>query len=232
GAKVISVFGTGCCGDINHVDPTRSERNTAEFIGESLGGTILKGLPELTDVRETSLQVRTQQVQLPLQDATQPEVERAVQIVELARGGGKVDFFEHVTAYKKLILDQFRHQQPFVNSPDHITWGLSRTLAGIGDELPVDVTVFTIGTDVAIVCLPGEVFVDLGLAIKRASPFRTTLVIELSNAVETIYIPHRAAYAGGSYEVTNSNLQPGGGEMLVEAALTLLRECASSAHAE
>jgi hypothetical protein len=93
----------------------------------------------------------------------------------------------------------------------------------------VDVTVFTVGRDVAIVCLPGEVFVDLGLAIKRASPFRTTMLIELSNAVETIYIPHRAAYAGGSYEVTNSALQPGAGEMLVETAVSLLREAATHA---
>ncbi|HAW27984.1 MAG TPA: hypothetical protein DCY03_07675, partial [Planctomycetaceae bacterium] len=88
-------------------------------------------------------------------------------------------------------------------------------------------TVMTIGDEVAIVCLPGEVFVELGLAIKQASPFKTTLIVELSNTVETIYIPHRAAYAGGSYEVTNSNVQPGSGEMLVEAAVKLLREAAT-----
>ena len=63
---------------------------------------------------------------------------------------------------------------------------------------------------------------------KRGSPFRTTLVIELANCVETIYIPTRAAYAGGSYEVTNSNLQPGSGEMLVEAALRQLRAAAAA----
>jgi hypothetical protein len=80
---------------------------------------------------------------------------------------------------------------------------------------------------VGIVCLPGEVFVDLGLAIKRASPFKTTLVVELSNCVETIYIPTRAAYAGGSYEVTNATLEAGSGEMLVEAAIRLLREAAT-----
>ena len=79
----------------------------------------------------------------------------------------------------------------------------------------------------AIVCLPGEVFVELGLAIKLGSPFRTTIVIELSNAVESIYVPHRAAYAGGSYEVTNSTVQPGSGEILVETALTLLRAAAT-----
>jgi len=78
------------------------------------------------------------------------------------------------------------------------------------------------------VFLPGEVFVELGLAIKQASPYATTMIFELSNCVETMYIPTRAAYAGGSYEVTNSAVQPGSGEMLVEAALKLLRESASA----
>ena len=50
--------------------------------------------------------------------------------------------------------------------------------------------------------------------------------IELANAVETMYVPTRAACAGGSYEVTNSAVEPGSGEMLVEAALRLLREMA------
>ncbi|MBC7856530.1 MAG: hypothetical protein IAF94_24125, partial [Pirellulaceae bacterium] len=99
---------------------------------------------------------------------------------------------------------------------------------GVGETIPVEVTVITLGSEVAIVCLPGEVFVELGLAIKQGSPFRTTLVLELSNCVETIYIPTRAAYAGGSYEVTNSATQPGSGEMLVETALTLLREAAAN----
>jgi hypothetical protein len=125
-------------------------------------------------------------------------------------------------------LDQLRHRVPHANIAEQITWGLSRSLAGIGDTLPADVTVMTIGRDAAIVCLPGEVFVELGLAIKQGSPFRTTLIVELSNCVETIYVPHRAAYAGGSYEVTNSTLQPGSGELLVETALSLLREAASA----
>ena len=83
-----------------------------------------------------------------------------------------------------------------------------------------------LGPDLAIVCLPGESFVELGLAIKRASPFRTTLVVELCNCVETIYIPPRVAYAGGSYEVTNSTVQPGAGELLVETAVRLLQDAA------
>lgn len=228
GEGLISIFGTGCCGDINHVNPSSSERNSAQVIGEALAATISPELARLTPLENTQLRVGSQVVDLPLQKVDRQEVERSVEIVALAGKGGNVDFFEHVTAYKTLILDQLLHPEPYVNAADHITWGLSRSLAGVGETLPVEVTVMALGREVAIVCLPGEVFVELGLAIKQASPFRTTLIIELSNAVETIYIPHRAAYVGGSYEVTNSNLEPGGGELLVEAALRLLREVATS----
>lgn len=227
GPDVVSIFGTGCCGDINHANPRSRDRNKSDFIGNSLGETIAGQLGKLEPLAQPMLFVKTSEVRLPLQDATQDEVARSIQTLAAASRKEQVDFFEHVTAYKKLILDQLRHREPHANSAEHITWGLSRSLAGIGDSLPVDLTVIALGRDAAIVCLPGEVFVDLGLAIKQASPFRTTLVIELANNVETIYIPHRGAYAGGSYEVTNSNVQPGSGEILVESALRLLREAAA-----
>ena len=229
GAEVISIFGTGSCGDINHSNPRSKVRNKADFIGNSIGESIVKQLPQLQRLERANLVVKSQVVRLPLQDATRDEVAQSLKILAAANRKEKVDFFEHVTAYKKLMLDQFRHREPHAVTAEHITWGLSRSLAGVGETLPVDVTVMTLGRDVAIVCLPGEMFVELGLAIKQGSPFKTTLVIELSNAVETIYVPHRAAYAGGSYEVTNSNLQAGAGEILVEAALGLIREAARDA---
>ena len=228
GKNFISIFGTGCCGDINHANPNAKEVNKSAFIGNSLGASIQKQLGTLQPLASTQLSVRSRTVLLPLQGATQEEVERSILILKLAKANEKVEFLDHVTAYKKLILDQLIHRKPFANSVEYITWGLSRALAGIGESIPVDITVMALGQDAAIVCLPGEIFVELGLAIKQGSPFRNTFVIELCNSVETIYVPHRAAYAGGSYEVTNSNVMPGAGEMLVEAALGLLRECASS----
>jgi hypothetical protein len=94
-----------------------------------------------------------------------------------------------------------------------------------GETLPLEVQVFRLSKELAIVTLPGEVFVELGLAIKRASPFKTTLVIELANDGPG-YIPTRKAFAEGSYETVNSRIQPGGGEMLVDAAVRLLKELA------
>lgn len=228
GSDVISFFGTGCCGDINHVNPRSPERNKADFIGNAIGYSVQSQLDKLQPVQASDVIVKSRIVSLPLQEATREEVARSIQIVDAARRKEKVEFLEHVLAYKKLMLDHLRHREPYAEAAEHITWGLSKSLAAVGDSLPVDVTVFALGHDVAIVYLPGEVFVELGLAIKQASPFRTTLIVELSNCVETIYIPTRAAYAGGSYEVTNSATQPGSGEMLVETAISLLREAASA----
>jgi hypothetical protein len=91
------------------------------------------------------------------------------------------------------------------------------------NTLPLEVQVFRLGPNTAIVTLPGEVFVELGLAIKAASPFETTLVIELTND-SPAYIPTKKAFVEGSYEVVNSRVESGSGEKLVEAAVHLLKE--------
>jgi hypothetical protein len=93
--------------------------------------------------------------------------------------------------------------------------------------LPLEVQVFRLSDDLAIVGLPGEVFVDLGLTIKRGSPFARTLVIELCND-NPAYIPTKKAFVEGSYETVNSLIQPGGGEAMVETALRLLKELKSA----
>ena len=87
----------------------------------------------------------------------------------------------------------------------------------------LEVQVFRLSRDVAVVGLPGEVFVDLGLAIKKASPFEHTLVIELCQDAPG-YIPTKKAFAEGSYETVNSRIAPGGGEKMAEAAIRLLKE--------
>ena len=88
--------------------------------------------------------------------------------------------------------------------------------------LEEEVQVLRLNRDTAIVLLPGEVFVELGWAIKQASPFKHTLVIELSND-NPAYIPTAKAFKEGGYETVNSRIEPGGGEQLVAEALRLLK---------
>lgn len=227
GKDVISLFGTGCCGDINHANPQGGPRLTADAIGSSLGTTILAARPKLTDVKTPQLQVRTRPVPLLLEEVSPSEVQHSLELIKTVNSGQKIDFFDHVLAYKRLVLDQLTHSEPHAESGKLISLGISRTLQGVGEVLPAEVTTITLGSDVALVFLPGEIFTELGQAIKQASPYPTTMVVELSQTVETIYIPNRHAYAAGGYEVANSLVQPGSGEQLTEAAVALLRESAT-----
>lgn len=228
GGSVVSLFGNGCCGNINHVDPTKTEANKTDMIGSSLGRTIVGGLPGLVAVEAPRLQVHAATVDVPLLDASSEQVAAAKQLLGEIRTGAKPEFLAHVDAYRRLIIDNLRHRIDQDEAMEWLGWGLSKKFAGCGETMPLGVQVITLGRDVAVVAFPGESFVEHGLAIKNASPFRTTLVVELANHGETIYVPTRGAAVGGGYETTNTTVAPGAGELMVEACVRLLRDAAAA----
>jgi hypothetical protein len=97
---------------------------------------------------------------------------------------------------------------------------VAAVVTGPAAEAPPDLSV---GVTLVDILLPHELFVELGLASRRASPFKHTFVITLSND-QDFYVPTRKAFGEGSYEVTHSPLKPGGGELLADGAVRLLRQ--------
>jgi hypothetical protein len=203
GNEFVSLFGNGTCGDINHVDVTNNVpqkgQEEAGRIGAALAETVRAAIPALKSVEMPKLAVRSAVANVPIQKYTADEVARAKQDI-FKVGTSDLSFLDQVKATKIV--------------------GLQHRPVSL---LPLEVQVFRLSDDLAIVGLPGEVFVELGLAIKRGSPFARTLVIELCNDVPA-YIPTQKAFAEGSYETVNSLVQPGGGESMVETALKLLKE--------
>ena len=92
-----------------------------------------------------------------------------------------------------------------------------------GGKLPEEIQAIRLDQDTAIVTLPHEIFVELGMAIKSGSPFRTTIVVSLANDTD-FYVPVRRAFEEGHYEPTTCPLNAGCGELLVNGAVKLLRE--------
>lgn len=206
GGDTVALFGNGTCGDINHIDvasgrPQSGVEESAR-LGAALAQSVIWSLPDLKEASKPALAVRSTIIEAPLQVHTDAQV-AAARAKMPKMGGPELSFLDQVEAYKIMNVHDM--------------------LARNGKSWPVEVQVFKIADDIAVVGLPGEIFVDLGLAIKRGSPFRHTLVIELSNDYIG-YVPTRKAFAEGSYETVNSRLAPGGGELLVETALKLLRE--------
>lgn len=99
-------------------------------------------------------------------------------------------------------------------------------LIGMGTEpIAAEVQVMRIG-DVALVALPGEPFVELGLEIKQRSVAPATFVVGYSN--DWIgYLPTLQAWEQGGYEVSPgpwTRVAPGGAQQLVKGALKMVEQ--------
>ena len=80
--------------------------------------------------------------------------------------------------------------------------------------------------DIVLVGMPGEPFVEIGLAVKAASPFAHTLFSGYSN-VGGSYIPMADAYAVGGYEVDITPYTPAAAQVVIDENLALLRDLAA-----
>jgi hypothetical protein len=81
-----------------------------------------------------------------------------------------------------------------------------------------------IGDDFAIVTNPDELFCEIGLSIKKQSPFKHTMVAEQTNGAHG-YVPTAKAFEGGSYETwfgEHSYLTTRAGEIIEKESLAIL----------
>ncbi|MGC1342345.1 MAG: hypothetical protein WA854_08465, partial [Candidatus Binataceae bacterium] len=93
-------------------------------------------------------------------------------------------------------------------------------------EMTTSISVFALG-DCAIIGIPGEAFVEFGLALRANPYFAHTLVACYCNDLVG-YLPTRGAYAQGGYEVESARVAQGSGEAIVAAALGVMRELRES----
>jgi hypothetical protein len=204
GTNMLTLFANGTCGNINHVDVNwanpQKGPNEAHRIGTILAAEIFQTYKRLQAVKPGPLRVRSEMVKLPLPEVSAADLEQARATVKRYTMKDNSGFIEKVQAYK--VLD---------------------VAAREGKPHEVEVQVIALGPELAWVSLPGEIFVELGLAIKRASPFKYTLIAELANG-SIGYVPDQAAYAQGAYEVISARCAEGSGEILARTAVKLLKE--------
>lgn len=203
GTNCVTLFANGTCGNLNHVDITwarpQNTRAEPERLGTILAASVFLAEKNLREIKPAALRVKSELVQLPLAPITQQEIEQARTTVRTGDDKTRDNFMKLVKAYQ--VLD---------------------VAAREGKPLEVEVQVITLGDELAWVSLPGEIFVELGLALKKRSPFKQTMIAELANG-SIGYIPDRRSYAEGNYEPVSARCAPGSGEQLVETAAKLLK---------
>lgn len=203
GSEAHLQYATGACGDINHIDVRSGNRQgghqEAARIGTRLAGAILKSWNQLQLIMSNRLAASHEIVRVPVFRHTPERSQWATGILARMNDKSLPPFMEMVEAYR--IADVEARDDGYINA---------------------EVQVITLGREVAWVSLPGEIFVQLGIALKDASPFAVTSIHELANG-SIGYVPTRQAYAQGNYEVISARCAEGSGEMLVDSAIKQLR---------
>jgi hypothetical protein len=111
------------------------------------------------------------------------------------------------TAFKTIQLPSKPSKDPFTTA---------------GATVAFNITVARLG-GMAFVGLGGEIFNDLGKAIKAQSPFHPTFILTHCNGAAG-YFPTEASYPAGGYEVESSRGAPGAGERIAAEAVQMLKE--------
>jgi len=101
--------------------------------------------------------------------------------------------------------------------------GLYERIMSGEKEIPVEVQALALD-DVAIIGIPGEVFLEYGLDIKRKSPYEYTFVSELTNQESVGYVVTPESMKEGGYEPKTAVCAPEAGEELVKTSIALLKE--------
>jgi neutral ceramidase len=106
---------------------------------------------------------------------------------------------------------------------DDYTANLYMRLQKIEDTpLQVEQLCFAFG-DCAFVSFPGELYTEIGLAIKAKSAFPHTYVIGLANG-SIGYVPTRKAIAEGGYSEVTREVDDSAEEIVLERSLSLLQK--------
>ena len=175
------------------------------------GATIALFEDEAVEPDPATLDVRSRFLQLPLKAFPHPEIAEAEaarlreELTRLRREGTEADIREATAMATQAGMRADRAR--LYHGKSEMNWQLQGIRLG----------------PVALLCIPGEPFTEIGQAIASRSPFAHTLFSGYSNGGFG-YLPVASAYAEGGYEVETSPFAPGAAEVVVQQSLLMLTE--------
>jgi hypothetical protein len=219
----VVMFTNGAAGDINtghsadvsalggFIPGRTFER--ADELGKRLADAVIETLGTIQESREAVVDAATcpwearYRRDLPSPEETMERIKQLEkQLDELKGSTGKdMDSVRLDLIYQDIIM---RNLKEIGNAPS-------------GNRL-TEIQGIRVG-DAVFVSLPGEAFVDIGLAIKAKSPFPYTFAVGYANDYIG-YVPTKEAFLEGGYEVSSSKFPPEIGEELVEAAVSCVKK--------
>ena len=201
GESFVAALSNGACGDINNIDvlggarPKNDRYQHTERVAALIAAHAFWAWNEMTFSGDVPLGAEMEEVMLKRREPLSDEEMARIRELEQQK--------KNLTMAERLLV-----------------WRASQQTTDLPEQVPTWVQALRIG-DLALVGVPGELFVGLGLEIKQRSPFSQTMVLELAND-SLGYIPTRQAFEEGGYEATSCRFRPGVGEQIVDKAVALL----------
>ena len=215
------------------------ERAIRGFFGEEVVVVFLQGFSgDVTQVNNLSLDQNPGAEEWAQLVGGRVGAEAVRTLLGMAPGTGRVDARSRVLEMRRRVPspDRLRRCLEIVRKdPSEVgdtTWIFAKEIVLLDaliarwPTVEVEVQAVQVGP-VVCMAMPGEMFCQLGLDLRRARLFPFTWPVELANG-SAGYIPTEEALGpgGGGYETrltSYSNLEPAAGRRMVEAALELAR---------
>jgi len=219
GANGFAMFVNGTQGNISMghsselsaigiITPGRTFERAAE-LGCKLADATLEALSGIRTKENCELGAAISRVNFPLKDL--PKIEEARQdfrkaeedLARLSKGEAAAE-----------VLMKAKSRALYAS----ITNFYAQETAHLDGHLPVELQAFRIG-DAVFLAVPAEVFVEIGLELKRCTNHQT-YIVGIANGY-IAYFPTETAYADGGYEVVSSKIAPQSESIFYKEALKL-----------
>jgi hypothetical protein len=175
----VGIMSNGTSGDVNNIDfgapgVKYGPGERIKVVADGVAKKVAEAYPKVEYRRDLTLAATTKDLTLGVRKPTPEEVDRA----------------------EKLLTEQ-KNPKALVGR-DAVYARETVLMAKYPDTVRVTVQALRVG-DVGIAAVPCEVFTEIGLEIKKASPLKSTFTIELANGYNG-YLPTPAQHALGGYE--------------------------------
>ncbi|HPO16549.1 MAG TPA: hypothetical protein PLI09_24145 [Candidatus Hydrogenedentes bacterium] len=207
GSDIGVVFLNGACGDVTQVDnqnprPGEFGEAWARRVGMSVGAVALNVLAKTEFSADVPLAVKSEILALPIRDLGGSDEE----LVKREAPGIGLGMGDEVYLKEAALVRAMKAKSPTVNA---------------------EIQAMRIGA-AGIVANPAEYFCQFGLNIKKASPWKPTMIVELANGC-CGYVGTPEAFLGGGYEVRTarcSYLDAKAGDQIADTSARLLCQLA------
>jgi neutral ceramidase len=202
----VGILSNGTSGDINNINygaaapPRRKPHEQIRLVADRVARAALEAYKGIKHRDWVPLAAAEKDIELGVRRPSAADVAKAREVIGKAKGG-VLRTLPEVYARETVLLAKYPA------------------------KVPVRLQALRVG-ELGIAAIPCEVFVEIGLEIKKRSPLRPTFTIELANGYNG-YLPTPEQHALGGYETwraRSSYLEVNASRRITKTVLELLQE--------